>query len=109
MDFLETLAILGGTLLAVIAVAAVVAAQWRNLPEGPVPLYEMLRRQSNEAAGLALASGSRDFAVALKRCVGCSAREECRSWLDSGRREGFDKFCANASYVSAMSGLTKWA
>ena len=109
MDFLESVAILGGALLAVITVAAVVAAEWRNIPEGPVPLYEMLRRQGDDAAGLALASGSRDFAVALKRCVGCSAREECRSWLDSGRREGFDRFCPNAGYVSAMSGLAKWA
>ena len=103
----ETISILGGTLLAVIAVAAIVAAQWREIPSGPVPLYEMLRRQGDRAAVMALASGSRDFAIAMRRCVGCTARAECRAWLDSGRDEGFDKFCANADYVSLMRGLAK--
>jgi len=107
MDLLESVAILGGTLLAVITLAAIVAAQWRNLPEGPVPLYEMLRRQGERAASMAIASGSRDFAVAVGRCVGCTARAECRGWLDSLRGEGFEKFCANAGYVSLMRGLAE--
>ena len=107
MDMLESVAVLSGTLLVLIGLAAIIAAQWRNLPDGPVPLYEMLRRQSDRAAGMAIASGSRDFAFAIRRCVGCAARSECRAWLDSGRREGFEKFCANADYVSLMRGLAK--
>lgn len=101
----ETVSILGGTLVAVIAVAAIVAAQWREIPPGPVPLYEMLRRQSDRAAVMAIASGSRDFASAVRQCVGCAARAECRAWLDSGNRAGFEDFCANAAYVSRMRSL----
>ena len=67
----------------------------------------MLRRQSDRAASIAIASGSRDFAVAVSRCVGCAARSECRAWLDSGRDEGYGKFCINAGYVSLMRGLAK--
>lgn len=108
MDLLESVAILGGTVLAVGAIAAIVAAHWRELPRGPLPLYEMLRKQSDRAAGMALASGSRDFAVAVRQCLACNAKRECRSWLESDSREGFDRFCANAAYVQNMRSLAKW-
>ena len=107
MSFIESVAILGGTFLVVFTIGAVIMAQWRGIPAGPLPLYEMLVRQDPRAATKALASGSRDFAVAVRQCVGCSARAQCRAWLDSGSRDGFDEFCANAGYVARMRALSE--
>jgi hypothetical protein len=102
MNFIESVAILGGTFLVVLVIGAVVMAEWRGLPSGPLPLYEMLVRQSPRAASMALASGSRDFALAVRQCVTCDARNPCRVWLASGKRDGFDGFCANSGYVTRM-------
>ena len=107
MSFIESIAILGGTFLLVVLIGAVVMVQWRGLPAGPLPLYEMLVRQSPRAAGMAIASGNRDFALAVRQCVTCSARTQCRAWLDSGRSDGFDEFCANAGYVARMRSLAE--
>ena len=107
MSLIESIAILGGTFLLVFLVGAVVMAQWRGLPAGPLPLYEILVRQSPRAAGMALASGGRDFALAVRQCVTCKARTQCRAWLDSGRRDGFEEFCANEGYVSRMRTLAE--
>ena len=107
MSFIESIAVLGGTFFLVILIGAVVMAEWRGLPAGPLPLYEMLVRQSPRAAGMALASGSRDFALAVRQCVTCKARTQCRTWLDLGKRDGFDEFCANAGYVSRMRSLAE--
>lgn len=101
------IAILSGTFFLVILIGAVVMTEWRGLPAGPLPLYEMLARQSPRAASLAIASGSRDFALAVRQCVTCEQRARCRAWLDSGKQEGFEEFCANAGYVSRMHSLTK--
>ena len=107
MTLLESVAVLAGTFLAVTIIGAVVLAQWRGVPAGPLPLYEMLRRQNPRAATMAVASGSRDFALAVRQCVTCSARTQCRGWLDSGKREGFDEFCKNAGYVSRMRAIAE--
>ena len=84
MSLLESVAILAGTFLAMTIIGAVVLAQWRGVPAGPLPLYEMLRRQNPR-----------------------SARTQCREWLDSGKREGFDEFCENAAYVSRMRAIAE--
>ena len=109
MDFLETVAFLGGGLVGAIALAAVFLALWRGAPDVPVFLHAMLRRQGDDVARLATASGSRDFALAVNQCRCCNAAARCRAWLDSGKREGFDAFCANAGYVSRMRSLAALA
>lgn len=105
MAFLETVGFLGGALFAVIVVAAIFMALWSRVSAGPVLLYAMLRRQGEDVARFATASGSRDFALAVNRCVRCASTEHCRAFLDSGRRDGFDAFCGNASYVVNMRGI----
>lgn len=107
MSFLETVAVLSGIILTLAVVGAVVLTQWRGLEGGPVPLYDMLRRQDPRAATMAVASGSRDFALAVRRCVACDAGTRCREWLDSGSRTGFEAFCRNAGYVSRQRDLAK--
>jgi hypothetical protein len=105
MAFLETVGFLGGALFVVIVVAAVFMASWSHASGGPVLLYEMLRRQGDDVARFATASGSRDFALAVNQCVRCASTARCRAFLDSRRRDGFDAFCGNASYVANMRGI----
>ena len=107
MSPLESAAVLGGTFLIVAIIGAILMSQWRAIAEGPLPLYEMLLRQNSRAADMAIASGGRDFALAVRRCVSCSARTQCRGWLESGKRDGFEEFCSNAGYISRMRFLAK--
>jgi hypothetical protein len=65
MDFLETVAFLGIGLVGLIALGATFLALWRGASDKPVLLYAMLRRQGDDVARVATASGSRDFAVAV--------------------------------------------
>lgn len=102
-------AFLGAAVVGGIALVAIVLALWQGAnPDVPVLLYPMLRRQSEEAARIATGSGSRSFATAVKQCVQCQCTTRCRVWLDSGKRQGFEAFCANAGYVSRVQGLTSF-
>ena len=110
MDLLESLVFCFG-LLGLIALGILAMGLWRSAPDGQVLLYQMLGRQGDDVARIALASGSRDFAVAVNQCLGCDSAARCRAWLDSDKREGFDAFCANAGYVSRLTLLAqekKW-
>ena len=71
----------------------------------PVLIERMLRRQSDGAAQLALAAGSREFAVAVSQCLRCTQAAQCRAWLWSGAREGYQWFCPNAGFVDRMRQL----
>ena len=104
MDLLQSLAFSVG-LLGLIALGAVAIGLWRVASDGRVLLYEMLARQGDDVARTALASGSRDFAVAVTQCLACPASGRCRSWLDSGSKLGFEAFCPNAGYVSRIRSL----
>jgi hypothetical protein len=106
MDLLESLALSFG-LLGLIALSILAMGRWRSAPGGWVLLHEMLARQGDDVAHIATASGSRDFAVAVNQCLCCNSVARCRAWLDSGKREGFEAFCANAGYVSRLSALVR--
>jgi hypothetical protein len=103
---MEMVAFLGAAVLCGIVLAAIVLALWQGAGnDAPVLLYPMLRSQGEEVARMATASGSRNFALAVKQCLRCQSTARCRAWLDSGNREGFDQFCANAGYVSRLRSL----
>ena len=103
MEFLSLIAAMGGTLLALIIIVTVLLALWPgNAVEKPVLLERVLRRQGDDVAYRALASGSNDFAVAVRRCLQCTEAAQCRAWLSSGARQGYEWFCPNAGYVDRM-------
>jgi len=35
-------------------------------------------------------------------CAVCAHQNECQHWLDSGRSEGYEKFCPNSEYWHAL-------
>ena len=69
----------------------------------PVLLERVLRRQADAVAHQALASGGREFAVAVRRCVDCGEAAQCRAWLASGARDGYQSFCPNAEYIESWT------
>ncbi len=100
MDFLASVAI--ASAIAIVSFTAVcVVLAWRQGvgEERPVLIENMLRRQGDRVAYLALAAGGRDFAVAVKQCVQCKQSTRCSAWLASGAVEGFESFCPNAAFV----------
>ena len=106
MDLLPILAAYGTAALIIVILAAALLAGWRgDRRVGSVLLERVLRRQSDAAAGHALASGSRDFAVAVQRCLSCNQPAQCRAWLASGARQGYETFCPNARYVQRIKEL----
>jgi hypothetical protein len=103
---LETLAVLAPiVIVSVIAIYASLLA-WEAADDGPVLLGEMLGRQGDDTLRLATASGAYDFARAVRSCATCHATAQCRAWLDSGAREGYEAFCPNAGYVGRIAALT---
>jgi hypothetical protein len=73
--------------------------------DAPVLLYEVLRRQGDDVARLAIASGSRSFELAVRECLHCSSAGRCKAWLDGASRDDLEQFCANVGYVAQMRGL----
>jgi hypothetical protein len=104
MELAASIAVMGAGLLAVFIGAGIVVTLWnRGLDDSsPVLLEQMLRRQGDAAARVALACGDRNFAFALRQCTRCSRSAECRAWLTSGARDGYQAFCPNAGYVQRM-------
>ena len=69
--------------------------------EGPYPFGAIMQRlaiSADHAAGHEYA-----LTAAVSQCVSCSAAERCRDWLASGRREGVEAFCPNASILRTLS------
>lgn len=95
---------MGASLLALVIGASIVMTLWnQGFGDSTALLLEqMLRRQGDDVARMALASGDRGFAVALRQCIRCSHTAQCRAWLCSGAREGYDTFCPNAGYLHRM-------
>lgn len=103
MELLTSIAVAGAGALALLIVGCIIASLWwRDVESRPVFLEQLLRRQGDAVAHRALASGSREFAVAVQRCLACSEAAQCRAWLASGAREGYDAFCPNAGYIERM-------
>ena len=107
MEFMQMVAFLGIGFVGLIALGVTFLALWRGASERPVLLYAMLRRQGDDVARVATGSGSSDFALAVNQCLCCNAAARCRAWLDSGKRQGFEAFCANAGYVSRLRALVR--
>ena len=105
MEFMGLLALLGAAVLAaVILTATFLLFVVPALDERPLLLGEMAERQHG-AAGLraqALAAERPEFAIAARACVSCSRLAHCRTWLDSGGREGYDAFCPNHGFIARL-------
>jgi len=76
-------------------------ASWRRMLRGESRLLvgRMMQRLGIAPADVRSAGLDREMALANRRCVLCAAQQECAAWLDSGAREGYEKFCPNAQLL----------
>jgi hypothetical protein len=103
MELLQLVAAISGSALGVLIVALILMALWSQDGGAKTLLLEqVLRRQGDGIAYRALASGSHQFAVAVQRCLACSEAAQCRAWISSGARDGYQSFCPNAGYIERM-------
>ncbi|HEY3074173.1 MAG TPA: DUF6455 family protein [Burkholderiales bacterium] len=103
MDLLASVAAVSSGLLVLFVAVLVMLAVFRQ--EGsskPLLLDQALRRQGDDVAYRAISSGSHDFAVAVQRCLACNEAAQCRAWLSSGARDGYQHFCPNAGFIERM-------
>ena len=103
MELLALVAAISGTAFGIlIVVVALLALFARDDGARPLLLGLALQRQGVGVAHRALSSGSREFAVAVQRCLACSEAARCRAWLASGAGDGYPAFCPNGPYIERM-------
>lgn len=107
MELLASIAVAGAMLLGLFIAGCIIITLWKaDFGDSPEVLLErVLRRQGAQVARLALASGDRAFAHAVRQCTRCSEAAQCRAWLSSEAREGYQSFCPNAAFVGRMKVL----
>src|SRR5512145_44675 len=99
---MQSLVLLGLLVLLIAAVAPGIYALRKRMGVGgrKLELWTMLHRRGLTAEGAL--EEPRPLAMALRRCAVCASVEECRHWLASEAREGFDAFCPNARYIHRL-------
>ena len=83
---------------ALVAALPMAFAGWRRLVsrEGDLQIWRALRRRGitrEDTAGQEVNLGR-----AVRRCVMCPSIDDCDQWLASGRKEGLNLFCPNATF-----------
>jgi hypothetical protein len=93
-------------LLIVLMVLSALVIRWlRQLRHEPPPgsLGALVASQGVDWGTLARSATVREFADGLENCRQCAAKAECGSWLASGQREGYQRFCPNARFVERVA------
>jgi hypothetical protein len=102
---LEWIAFFGATALALGIAAIAALGLWRAMSdERPLLLSELLALEGVDMGERVQGAGARQFAVAARACMQCSARERCENALSRRRGEGYQAFCPNAGYIARMKG-----
>jgi len=101
---MESLVLVGLLVMLIAAVAPGIYALRKRMGAGgrKLELWTMLHRRGL-TDGDALEE-PRPLAMALRRCALCPSVDECRDWLASETREGFDAFCPNSRYIDRLEG-----
>ena len=104
---MESVVLLGVLVMVIAAVAPGLYALRKRMGAGgrKLELWTMLHRRGL-TDGDALEE-PRPLALALRRCALCPSVEECRQWLASEAREGFDAFCPNSRYIHRLERVTR--
>ena len=100
---LQWIAFLGASALGLGIAAVAALALWRAMTdERPLFLSELLALEGVDIGLGVRGAGARQFAIAARTCLQCTARARCEAWLASARREGYEAFCPNAGYIARM-------
>ena len=85
-------------LLALIGYGLFVESRRMLRDDGRLRLRRMLVR--NGVRPSSVANDYYGVARATRRCVACADKARCDAWLASHKREGFEHFCPNASFIA---------
>lgn len=99
----QTIGAMAPAVFVLAPLGALLFVVWRRSFGGEeLALHDMLVRQGVSSERVWTAESARQLALAARRCASCGATKTCREWLDSGRREGYEQFCANASFIERL-------
>jgi|SRR5689334_18164613 hypothetical protein len=102
--FLEWVAFLGATALGLGIATAAILGLWRAIADQrPLLLADLLAFEGIEMGGHVAGAGARQFALAARKCMQCTARPQCESWLARREPGGYESFCPNAPYISRLA------
>ena len=100
---LQSMAFFGATALGLGIVAVALLGVWQAVTdERPLLLSELLSLEGVDMGMRVKGTGARQFAIAARACMRCTARARCEAWLASPRRDGYEAFCPNAGYIAGM-------
>lgn len=72
--------------------------------DGPLPLFDMIKRRPLSPEGHECVANAGFLAPAVRRCAFCGSKEQCRAWLASARQEDYPTFCPNAGLFERGNG-----
>jgi hypothetical protein len=100
---LQSIAFFGATALGLGIAAIAVLGLWRAMTdERPLLLSDLLALEGIDMGRHVKGAGARQFALAARRCMHCTARERCEDWLAARSGDGYQAFCPNAGYIARM-------
>jgi hypothetical protein len=101
--FLQSIAFFGAAMLGLVIAVVGAAALWRAIAdERPLLLSELLALEGVDMGARVRGVGAREFALAARTCMRCTARERCTDWLSGQGTAGYQSFCPNAGYIERM-------
>jgi hypothetical protein len=101
MDYALIALLAAAALLALFLYALIAAARLLLRDEGRLRLHPMLQRHGVDPARAAELHPY-EAALATRRCVACSEKEQCDAWLASPSRSDIERFCPNAAFARRM-------
>ena len=103
LTFLQSVALLGATALALGIVALALLGLWRAIgDERPLLLSDLLAFEGIDMAEHIRGAGAYQFALAARKCMQCTERARCESWISRKQPGGYESFCPNTPYIERM-------
>ena len=96
------LAVAGLSLAAVYVYWMVVAWQRVIHDDGPLPVFNMIKMRQLSPEGLAAVANAANLAPAVRRCMFCRSKEQCRAWCASGKQGERPAYCPNDGLFEQM-------
>ena len=91
---------LGAAGLAVLCAIAFALRRVLN-DRAPLPFFRMLARRGLDATQLEGAVGTRQLALAVRRCALCGGKADCRAAFEAGHPEAVEADCPNTDLFEA--------
>ena len=87
----------------VIVAVRFLASSYRRTLAGSdnVKLFQRMMTRQNTSTDMTGELNSMQMGAATRRCTMCRSTDECKEFLGTDKREGFEAFCPNAGMIVA--------